>query len=100
MNTRLVFRSASVILFLAAFGAAAKNSASQQQANGPTPSASKPAITESEEGEKRFQIQCGRCHNPPEDLSPREARAVIRQMRVRANLTAEDERLILKYLAP
>jgi hypothetical protein len=24
----------------------------------------------------------------------------LRQMRVRANLTAEDERLILKYLAP
>jgi hypothetical protein len=25
---------------------------------------------------------------------------VLRQMRVRADLTAEDERLILKYLAP
>jgi hypothetical protein len=33
-------------------------------------------------------------------LSPREARAVLRQMRVRAMLTAEDERLILKFLAP
>lgn len=52
------------------------------------------------EGEIRFEAHCGRCHNPPEDLSPREARAVIRQMRVRAMLSAEDERLILKYIAP
>lgn len=52
------------------------------------------------EGEMRFEAHCGRCHNPPEDLSPREARAVIRQMRVRAMLSAEDERLILGYIAP
>jgi hypothetical protein len=57
-------------------------------------------INESTEGEKRFRTNCGRCHHPPEDLSPREARAVLRQMRVRAMLSAEDERLILKYLAP
>ena len=52
------------------------------------------------EGEKRFQENCGRCHHPPESISPREAKAVLRQMRVRAMLTAEDERLILKYLSP
>lgn len=54
----------------------------------------------SAEGEKRFHENCGRCHNPPEDLSPREAKAVIRKMRVRAMLTAEDEKLILQYIAP
>lgn len=52
------------------------------------------------EGERLFHVHCGRCHNPPEDLSPREARAVVRQMRVRANLTAKDERALLKFLAP
>ena len=57
------------------------------------------AVAQSE-GEKRFRTNCGRCHNPPEDISPREARAVVRQMRVRALLTAEDEKLILQYLAP
>jgi len=55
---------------------------------------------EAAEGEKRFETNCGRCHQPPQDLSPREARAVLRQMRVRANLSAEDERLILKFIAP
>jgi cytochrome c5 len=53
-----------------------------------------------DDGEKRFEANCGRCHNAPESLSPREARAVVRHMRVRARLTAEDERLILQYLAP
>jgi mono/diheme cytochrome c family protein len=52
------------------------------------------------EGEKRFQVNCGRCHNPPEAIAPREARAVTRHMRVRAMLSAEDEKLILKFLAP
>ncbi len=51
-------------------------------------------------GERRFQANCGRCHNPPESLSPREVKAVLQHMRVRAILSAEDERLILKYLAP
>jgi cytochrome c553 len=59
-----------------------------------------PKFNKSAEGEKRFRANCGRCHHPPEDLSPREARAVLRQMRVRAMLSAEDERLILKFLAP
>lgn len=52
------------------------------------------------EGEKLFRTNCGRCHNPPESLSPREVRAVVRHMRVRAVLTDEQERLIVKFLAP
>jgi cytochrome c5 len=63
-------------------------------------SSRKNSASESAEGEKRFERHCGRCHVPPEALSPREAKTVVRQMRVRANLTAEDQRLILKYLAP
>jgi cytochrome c5 len=66
----------------------------------PNPQTAKTAPGATSEGEKRFRTNCGRCHNPPEDISPREARAVIRQMRVRAMLSAEDERLILQYLAP
>ena len=52
------------------------------------------------DGEHRFQANCGRCHTPPEALSPREVKAVLQHMRVRAMLSAEDEQLILKYLAP
>jgi cytochrome c5 len=100
VNSRFLFRSACIVLFSFVLSAAARNSRSQQQPGGQNLSAAKPTATEGEEGEKLFQTQCGRCHALPEDLSPREAKAVIRQMRVRANLTAADERLILKYLAP
>jgi cytochrome c5 len=99
MNTRFAARLGLVTLSLVSIGATAKNSAPQPQTK-VSKSSVQTASTESEEGEKRFERQCGRCHVPPEDLSPREAKAVVRQMRVRANLTAEDERLILKYLAP
>jgi cytochrome c5 len=71
----------------------------------PTPANRSHAVTRGnaaspQEGERRFQANCGRCHNPPDSLSPREVKAVLRHMRVRAMLSAEDERLILKYLAP
>jgi len=73
----------------------------------PSPSAdAKPAASsgktalEIHDGERLFHTHCGRCHNPPEDLSPREARAVVRQMKVRANLSDKDERALLKFLAP
>jgi cytochrome c5 len=58
------------------------------------------AANQSAQGEKLFRTNCGRCHNPPESLSPREVRAVVRHMRVRAVLTDEQEHLIVKFLAP
>jgi len=54
----------------------------------------------SDAGERAFRANCGRCHNPPDSLSPREVKAVVRQMRVRGTITAQDEQLIRKYLAP
>jgi hypothetical protein len=86
-------------LLLLSLFVAVKSSAHPQQASAVRQNAA-PQMDEAKEGEKRFRINCGRCHHPPEDLSPREARAVVRQMRVRAMLSAEDERLILKFLAP
>ena len=62
--------------------------------------AAKPAASTAKTGAQVFTQNCGRCHNAPEELSPREVRAVVTQMRVRANLSAEDERLLLKFLAP
>jgi len=52
------------------------------------------------EGKRKFQVNCGRCHNPPEQLSPKIAGTVLRHMRVRAMLSQEDAREILEYLAP
>jgi len=93
MRQRSMALLAALSIFLAC-GLQAK----QSKAQNPPPSQAGSAA--SAEGEKRFRTNCGRCHHAPEDISPREARAVVRQMRVRAMLTAEDEKLILAYLAP
>jgi hypothetical protein len=89
----------ALVLLLLSLPVALRISARPQQVNA-APQNAPHKVDEAEEGEKRFRSNCGRCHHPPESLSPREARTVLRQMRVRAMLSAEDERLILKYLAP
>jgi cytochrome c5 len=63
-------------------------------------SAQPPPATEPDPGERKFQANCSRCHTAPEQISPRIAGTVVRHMRVRASLSAEDERDILRFLAP
>jgi cytochrome c5 len=87
----------SALLFCTLLAAQDKQNKSQSAAATNT-HASVPS--QSAQGEKLFRTNCGRCHNPPESLSPREVRAVVRHMRVRAVLTDEEERLIVKFLAP
>lgn len=50
------------------------------------------------EGEKRFRTNCGRCHMAPHKFPPRVMATAIRHMRVRAMITDEDMRLILRYM--
>lgn len=53
-----------------------------------------------DEGERVFMEHCSRCHNAPQSISPRITGTVVRHMRVRANLTAEEERTLLKFFNP
>jgi cytochrome c5 len=71
--------------------------ASSPQATGPAKQA--PSAT-TNPGERVFQANCSRCHNPPEQLSPRITGTVLGHMRVRALLSPQDERDLLKFLAP
>ena len=50
------------------------------------------------EGEKRFRSNCGRCHAAPPKFSPRLTATILRHMRVRATITEQDMRLILRYM--
>jgi mono/diheme cytochrome c family protein len=51
------------------------------------------------QGEKRFRANCGRCHVAPPKFAPRMTATIVRHMRVRAALTEEDARLILRYMS-
>jgi mono/diheme cytochrome c family protein len=84
------------------------SSAGQQggkPASSATSSSAKPAAASAPEdqswrveGEKRFQANCGRCHQSPHKFPPRMVMTIERHMRVRATLTDEDMRLIVRYL--
>jgi cytochrome c5 len=50
------------------------------------------------QGEQRFRANCGRCHAAPQRFPPRTMGTILRHMRVRATITAEDRRLILLYM--
>ena len=50
------------------------------------------------EGQKRYLTNCGRCHQSPRQLSPREMSMAVRHMRVRAMLTQEDMNYLLYYM--
>lgn len=50
------------------------------------------------EGEKRFRSNCGRCHASPPKFPPRMMATIVRHMRVRAVITDQDTRLILRYM--
>jgi cytochrome c5 len=52
------------------------------------------------DGQKVFDQNCSRCHNAPEGFSPRISGTVVRHMRVRAGLSAEDEKALLRFLNP
>jgi len=68
----------------------------------PTTSASAEQSTLNEnmhfEGEKRFRSNCGRCHAAPPKFAPRMMATIVRHMRVRATITDQDMRLILRYM--
>jgi mono/diheme cytochrome c family protein len=55
---------------------------------------------EQDAGERKFQQNCSRCHEAPQNLSPRISGTVLRHMRVRASLSQQDERDILRFLNP
>jgi cytochrome c5 len=68
-----------------------------QQANAGAASSTQPS---DDDGEQKFEQNCSRCHNAPEELSRRISGTVVLHMRARASLSAADERAILHYLAP
>ena len=84
--------------------AAAANSASTSPADSASPSGNSPKSGIRDvgalrlEGEKRFRTNCGRCHVAPPKFPPRAMATILRHMRVRALITDEDRRLILRYM--
>jgi cytochrome c5 len=94
--------AAAFLALMLALTAAAKNAGSKDASASATASASANAAQDENlhiEGEKRFRSNCGRCHVAPLKFPPRMMATIVRHMRVRAGLTNDDMRLILRYMA-
>jgi cytochrome c5 len=89
----IIFSSLTVAVSAAAALQQTAKPASTVQS--PTPSSS-----HQKTGEEVFNNNCLRCHTPPMAISPRITGTIIMHMRTRARLSREDEKLLLKYLAP
>jgi cytochrome c5 len=61
-----------------------------------TPSTAKQTVDEMD-GERVFALNCSRCHNAPDGFSPHVAGTVVRHMRVRASLSVQDEKTLLRF---
>jgi mono/diheme cytochrome c family protein len=88
------------LAMLLALGAAAKTNGGSKDS--PAPATSTASSIQDEnlhlEGEKRFRSNCGRCHTAPPKFPSRMMATIVRHMRVRANITDSDMRLILRYM--
>jgi cytochrome c5 len=49
------------------------------------------------DGERVFAANCSRCHTVPDGFSPHISGTVIRHMRVRASLSVQDEKALLRF---
>jgi cytochrome c5 len=55
---------------------------------------------DSARGQRVFNQNCARCHDAPQGFPPQISGTVLRHMRVRANLSASDEKALLHFMNP
>lgn len=56
--------------------------------------------SETARGQEVFQQNCSRCHNAPQQFPPQISGTILRHMRVRASLSAADEKALLQFMNP
>ena len=59
-----------------------------------------PASAQVSRGERVFKQNCSRCHNAPQGFPPQISGTIVRHMRVRASLSAADEKALLEFMNP
>jgi cytochrome c5 len=96
MRVKIIIASISLVLISVL--CAAVDSPRSNSATTPVVQDSVQADAMRLEGEKRFHANCGRCHAAPQKFPPHMMATIVRHMRVRATITDEDMRLVLRYL--
>jgi cytochrome c5 len=84
----------------AVLGQTTSDNASQQQRQAQSGPQKTQIKTLDNRGQEVFNQNCNRCHNAPMGFSPSVAGTIARHMRVRAGLSDEDYKALIKFLNP
>ena len=98
MNVRQALTFALVVALVTAWRFTASAAKRSEPVSQPTISSTEVNEPWMLEGEKRYRMNCGRCHQPPHRFPPREMAMAVRHMRVRAMLTEDDMKFLIYYL--
>lgn len=99
-NKQTRWAAAAMVAAIAASLVLGGCSGKEQSASAPG-STTRPTVASAKKGGAQLWADnCSRCHNvpPPERYSDDQWRAIVHHMRLRADLTGEEEREITKFL--
>ncbi len=100
MNTKQMIVALCLFASSVSFAEAASQASPPSRQAGKNKTAAPSQPQHEEEGARIFHQNCSRCHNTPEGFSPSISGTVVKHMRVRASLSAEDEKQLLHFLNP
>lgn len=89
-----------LIVLAALFPALAQTEAKRAKGGKDRPPRGPASSAQIARGQKVFEQNCSRCHNAPQSFPPQISATIIRHMRVRASLSAADERALLRFINP
>ena len=97
MTPRIPLFAALALSLFIPLMAAGRASQAHQAAPANPPAASK---QDSTRGERVFKQNCSRCHEAPQGFPPQVSNTILRHMRVRASLSAADEKALMQFMNP
>lgn len=100
MNTKQIIIALCLLASSVSFAEAVSQYQAPTRKSGETKPSAQAQPQHEGDGARIFHQNCSRCHNTPEGFSPRISGTVVKHMRVRASLSAEDEKQILRFLNP
>lgn len=92
--------ASGLVVLTALIPALAQTEAARANGKKKQPEQAPASSTQVDRGQQVFDRNCSRCHNAPQSIPPQISATVIRHMRVRASLSAADEKALLRFMNP
>jgi cytochrome c5 len=100
MSLRYCLWSVLALISISVVAAEAKQNKAPEAASSHTTPTAKQSPQSEDEGTRVFERNCSRCHAAPDGFSTRISGTVVRHMRVRASLSQQEEKDLLRFFNP